>query len=61
MTTINDTNVFPVELTGLDGWEDYISEFEEWELGPTSFVAILIMRSLATIWNLITLPMMRQG
>lgn len=34
MTTVNDVNVFPAELTELEGWEDYISEFEEWELGP---------------------------
>lgn len=34
MTTINDMNVFPEELTRLEEWEDYISEFEEWEHGP---------------------------
>lgn len=36
MATISDVNVFPVELTELEEWEDYISEFEEWELGPLS-------------------------
>lgn len=34
MTTVSDVNVFPAELTELEGWEDYISEFGEWELGP---------------------------
>ena len=34
MTTVNDVNVFPEELTGLEDWEDYISEFEEREHGP---------------------------
>ena len=34
MMTVSDVNVFPAELTELEGWEDYISEFEEWELGP---------------------------
>ncbi len=32
METVSD--VFPVELTRLEGWEDYISDFEESEYGP---------------------------
>lgn len=34
MATISDLNVFPEELTRLEEWEDYISEFEEWEYEP---------------------------
>ena len=32
METVSD--MFPVELTRLEGWEDYISDFEESEYGP---------------------------
>lgn len=34
METVSDVTVFPVELTQLAEWEDYISEFEEWQYGP---------------------------
>ena len=34
METVSDATVFPGELTELEDWEDYISDFEEWEYGP---------------------------
>lgn len=34
MATKVDMNIFPNELTALEGWEDYIAEFEESEYGP---------------------------
>ena len=34
METVSDATAFPVELTRLEGWEDYISQFEESEHEP---------------------------
>ena len=34
MTLATDTSVFPEELAELEGWEEYITDFDESEYGP---------------------------